>query len=421
MQERSPSLRLAPVRRMWIYLLLGLSVALQFALQGSISLMVPQLKADVGCDEAQIGLLSSLFFFPYVLLQVPSGYLLSSIGRVRLLLFSSLLMAVGCLVQSYAYNLQVMMAGRFLMGVGAAPIIVCFLRTIELLFPARLFGALAAGMEGFGMLGAALGDVLLPTWIDQWGWHGAFKMMALLSLIPLLGAFSLPTQQPDGETQKPESSDKGDWQSVLRNSDIWSIALYSGLVFSVVNAFGALWAIPFLEAVPHLDGNAGLMASCLFVGTALGAPVLGWLVDHSWSGRRTMISFGFLTVILLFVVLSGRLSAFFYYPAMFLLGACAAAYMVPFVLLRHWFSGKKLAVGLALVNSVCVMVGSLVFQPLIGVLLGLSSQVDIASYRVVLAMLPVGVILGCVLVMSLPFRAGGAPSPVPVRDSVESS
>ncbi|MCY4473319.1 MAG: MFS transporter [Kistimonas sp.] len=406
MQEPGSTLEAASVRRVWIYLVLGGAVGLQFALQGALSLMLPQLHADLGSDETELGLLSSLFFLPYVLLQVPSGYLMSSFGRARLLMLSSLLMVVGCLVQAYAQSFSTMVVGRLLMGVGASPIIVCFLRTIEILFPARLFGALAAGMEAFGMLGAALGDALLPTAISDWGWRGAMEVLALLSIIPALGGISMPREKRDNPCDRQEQADGRGWRNVLCNSDIWCIAFFSGFLFSIDNAFGALWAIPFLESMPGVNGDSGLMVSLLFVGTAMGAPALGWLVDHRWSGRRTMIGFGLLTAVLLVVVISGSFSAGFYYLLMFLLGAVSSCYILPFTLLRHWFSGKELAVGLALVNSVCVMVGSLFYQPLIGVLLGFFEPVNQESYRLTLYTLPVGIVLACLLVMRLPLRVG---------------
>ncbi len=385
------------VMRGWLaYVIVGVMVSLQFALQGSVSLMVPELKADLGLDEAGVGMISSLFFYPYVLLQVPSGRLLSKWGVKTLLVTAGIVMLAGCLLQSVADSVVTMILGRLIMGIGAAPMIVCFLGTIEHFFVASVFGALAASMEMFGLMGAGIGDFLIPQSIANWGWRSTLQIFGVLTLIPIiLAPLVLSNRQTlavinEGEIQ--------DWKSVFRDTRIWIFALYSGLMFAVLNAFAALWGIPFLEADPACTGHAGQMVGMTFLGAAIGAPTQGWLADHGMNMRRAMVICAILTIMLFLAVVSRALPASFNYLLLFVLGFCSSAYVLPFVMVKHWLTGESLSVGLALTNGVSVMVGTLFYQPIIGWLISLYPQADANSYCQVLMIIPFGVALGIVLI-----------------------
>ncbi|WP_281645411.1 MFS transporter [Parendozoicomonas sp. Alg238-R29] len=387
-------------RVIWAYLTVGLFVSLQFVLQGSVSLMVPELKADLSIHEAGVGMLSSLFFYPYVFLQIPAGWILSRTGVRMLLLISGLLMSAGCLIQGTADNMTQMMIGRVIMGIGAAPGIVCFLKTVEVSFPPLFFGVLAAGMEVFGMVGAGIGDFLIPESIQVWGWRFTFKIFAALTLVPVLGGLFFIAKN-SGTASCDCDNNSGEWVKVFRNTDVWLVALFCGFMFAIMNAFAALWAIPYLDTNPDCIGQSGRIAGMIFIGAAVGAPVLGWLADHGMDSRKAMMVGGVMTIALLLIILSGRLTPVLYFPLMFLLGLSASTYMLPFVLVKHWLKGEQLSIGLAFTNALSVMIGALFYQPLIGWLIGMYSEVCTENYREVLMILPAGVLVACILLLYL--------------------
>ncbi len=406
-QEPEPRAGTTP-RAVCAYLVVGLFVSLQFVLQGVISLMVPDLKADLGMTEASVGMLSSLFFYPYVLLQIPAGRLLSLLGARTLMVLAGLLMSLGCLIQGWSDNATQMMIGRFLMGVGAAPGIICFLRTVECSFPPLLFGLFASGMEVFGMFGAGVGDFLIPSGLESLGWQGIFKLFSVLVLLPVVGSFLFLRDDDREDTSSGSENGVDDgvgrnshWQAVFRKRDVWLAALYSGLMFAVMNAFAALWAIPFLDSDPACVGRSGHIVGMAFIGAAVGTPIMGWLGDHHLNIRRTMLACGIGSIGLMLVLLSGYINIDFYYLVMFLLGLCASSYMLPFVLMNQWLRGEQLTIGLALTNGVSVLIGALIYQPVIGWLISFYPEVCLANYQQVLLIIPAGAILACLLVIYL--------------------
>ena len=84
MQEDTRKMK-KPILTFIIIFLGGMFVLYQFLLQGSTSLMVPQLMEDLCINLTQIGFLSAAFFYPYVLLQIPAGILADKYGARNVL------------------------------------------------------------------------------------------------------------------------------------------------------------------------------------------------------------------------------------------------------------------------------------------------------------------------------------------------
>ena len=386
------------LRSVSAYLIVGLFVAVQFILQGIVSLMVPELKADLGLTEVGVGVLASLFFYPYVLLQVPAGWLLPRMGIRNLMAMAALLMASGCFVESVADTALLAMLGRCLMGVGAAPGIVCFLSTVERVIPASYFGLFAASTELFGMLGAGVGDFLIPQGIRVYGWHGVLEWFGYGVIGLFFCCLVLPGRQA-GNCKGEENSSC--WRDGLNNRNVWFVAFYSGLMFAVLNAFAALWAIPFLETHAACHQSASDMAGMIFLGATVGALLLGWVSDRRSDVRGLMLVCTALTILLFLLMLYDRFPTVVYYPLMFGIGLCSSSYILPFMMEKRWLKGAALSTAMALTNAVSVLVGALIYQPLIGWLISLYPQICLESFRQVLMLIPIGMILAIFLLVSL--------------------
>ena len=77
---------------------LCLFVILQFFLQTSLSVMEKELSKDFDIDAAYISFLSSSFFYSYILLQIPSGFLLDHYGIKKVSFASLSLLGVACFI-----------------------------------------------------------------------------------------------------------------------------------------------------------------------------------------------------------------------------------------------------------------------------------------------------------------------------------
>ena len=139
---------------------------------------------------------------------------------------------------------------------------------------------------------------------------------------------------------------------------------------AIMLAFAGLWAVPWLrDAHSYSTAAAAAVSSMLFFGWALGAPLMGWLSDHS-GRRKPVLLAGILCNTLIFTALlfsglrdSAALSALF-----FLLGISGSMMTVAFGSMREVNSPAHSATAMGLLNMFVVGSGA-VMQPVIGWLL----------------------------------------------------
>ena len=99
----------------------ALFVFFQMVLQTFPSVMREGLVVDFSLNEAGFGGLSSSFYYPYILLQIPAGILVSRFGARSVLIVGALLCTVASFVFAMSHTANVAELTRILMGFGAAP------------------------------------------------------------------------------------------------------------------------------------------------------------------------------------------------------------------------------------------------------------------------------------------------------------
>ncbi len=138
-------------------------------------------------------------------------------------------------------------------------------------------------------------------------------------------------------------------------------------------AFSGLWAVPWLSTVRGFPvSEAAGIASTVFLGWAVGAPLLGWVSDH--LGRRKPVILAGLTLslaALCAIIFAGVTSTPVLIILFFINGIGSSAMVVCFGAVRELNRQENSATALGLMNMFVVGSGA-VLQPLIGWLLDLN-------------------------------------------------
>jgi MFS family permease len=283
------------------------------------------------------------------------------------------IVCIGCLIFSLAKTLLFALLGRVLMGGGAAFAFVGCLNIISIWFPARRFALMAAIVETAGMLGAIIGNFWLANCIEKIGWRDCLIFAGIFAGIL---SFFLVMVVRNGPRKKLSSaivartSLRAGLKKTIRNPVVWLNGVYSGLMFGIVTVFIALWAIPFFEFVHHVDlVQATMTASALYVGVAIGGPILGWLDSKKNWRKRMMISNAFCASILLLVVVFGtQLSLITIGVLLLLTGMCASSYVLTFAIANEIATADNRATCIGFTNMLCVIFAP-ILQPFIGFLI----------------------------------------------------
>ena len=168
---------------------LGLSAIFSLRMLG-LFLVLPVLSIYAhdfpGATSFLVGLAIGAYGLTQAFFQIPYGLLSDKIGRIPILIFSTIIFVFGSLLAAYASlqeNIYLLIAGRFLQGMGAVSSVVIAL-IADLTREEIRTRAMATIGASIGMA-FAFGMVLGPWIAAHFGLAGVFGFTALLALISI--------------------------------------------------------------------------------------------------------------------------------------------------------------------------------------------------------------------------------------------
>ena len=398
-----------------VWFIAAIFVLFQFFLQLSSGEMIASVMKSFVLTAFGGGLLVSSYYYIYVLLQVPAGMLIDRFGPRGILSTGALVMSLGCFIFYAAKSVFLALVGRVLMGGGAAFAFVGCLNVISIWFPARRFAFMAAIVETAGMFGAIFGNYWLADYIEKAGWRHAMFFAAVFSIVLSVCLFFIIRNAPTQRRQLMQSLKKQNHlmmglKQVMRKPIAWINGFYSGVMFGIVTVFIALWAIPFFELSHHLDlVDATLVASSLYVGVAIGGPILGWL-DGKTPWRRFIMIFNAFcaSILLLAAIYFVNLSLLSVAALLFLTGICASSYVLTFAIANDIATVNNRATSIGFTNMLCVIFAP-IFQPIVGFLItyfDAAQQPTVLHYQWAITLVPLLTLLAAISAFYLPRAAG---------------
>ncbi|HAG62481.1 MAG: MFS transporter [Legionellales bacterium] len=405
-----PGQRFSHNTRAWMVWIVSLAFVLfQFFLQLSFGEMVGAVMSSYKLGATEGSVLASSYYFVYVLLQMPAGMLIDRYGPRRVLSIGALVVVVGCLMFAEAPSFLVAMLGRLLMGTGAAFAFVGSLNLVSMWFPANRFGVMAALAETTGMLGSIIGTILLAMFVHQVGWRDCMVFSAGLSFVLAVLLWWVVRDTPDNVTLITQRSFSAWWvdvRSLFKNKIAWLNGVYTGLLFLMITVFVALWSVPFLQVAYHMSlVQATLVSDVVFVGAAIGNPLIGWIDARIANRRYILVTFPLISAVLLAILMfSPQLPVWEVVLLMFVFGLLVSSYILPYVIGNELAPHGARTTSLGFVNTLSV--GS---APIIGPLIGwvLDNPVTFGAHHSVVAgslgayQQSFTVFLGCLLLGSV--------------------
>jgi MFS family permease len=387
-------------------------ILFQFLIQSSPSIMTSELKKTFSTNDIGISILTSAFFYTYIPLQIPAGYLLDRFKPKRVLALGYLCFAGAILLFTSSNTLISASTARILMGVTATPGVIGALYLAGDWFPPHRFALLVGITEMIGMLGGYIGQSGLTRAVVLVGWQHTFYGCAFISLLFALfswllikdkGPFSQDPADSSIDIMPNQPSTLSMVKGVFANKQFWMLGLLTGCVFSVVSAFASLWAIPFLEATYHIARvKAALASSLIFLGTALGASVSGWISDFL-ERRRLPVQIGITLSLLLFccILYIPHLNYLLLCILFMFIGITNSVYIIPYATTREISLRHEQTTSLGFINMFCLLIGGPILIPIIGLILHytnahLSSSIEV-HYQIALTIIPITLLFSLIL------------------------
>ena len=365
-------------------------------MQVSGNLLTGSWMQDFHTDMASVSVISSAFFYSYVLMQIPAGMLFDRFGIKRVLQGASLVFLLGMILLLLSHHIGFAILARLIMGAGAAFAFVSMVYVSSLWFRPSSFAMMVGLGEMIAMLGVALLEAIMPHLITRFGWREVLQVLVGIAVLQvLLISFALKNpQQHSLETPRPRLSLWQQLRAVIALKNIWCAGFFCCSVFGVVSIFAALWGNKFIQVVYQQSYyGASSLLSLLLLGVAVGGPIIGYLNERLMSYKALLLVNSGLLLLISLVIGSGQLTLLGLSILIFILGFLGSGYVLGFYVTQESTRVEIRGAGIGLCNAIALLGGG-VFQPLTGLILDYADKhlPLVHAYQLAMLILP-GVIL----------------------------
>jgi sugar phosphate permease len=270
--------------RYWVLILLGIVAVITYLDRVCIAVAGPRMQSELHISPAAWGWVVGIFVFAYGIFEIPTGSLADRYGSRRVLTRIVLWWSVFTSLTGFASSLSVLLAIRFLFGVGEAGAWPNFACTISRWFPssarARVIGTVLLSTQ----LGGALAPLLVVPIQTRYGWRASFYLFGILGVLWAVVWYrwyrdyphqmpSMPKSELDEVAPLPVSShDPLPWRIAIRSRNLWCYLVqafayfYSGFFFLswlqtfLVRGRGFAEKQLLFSALPFVCGICGNLA-----------------------------------------------------------------------------------------------------------------------------------------------------------------
>jgi len=273
--------------------LAGAYVLSQF-LRNSIGVIAPDIAAEMRIPAAEIGVLSSAFFFAFAAVQLPLGVAIDRFGPKRCMLACAAVVIASALAFAAGRTPAELTAARIAMGAGTSCYLIAPLALYARRFPPDRFAMLAGLHMAVGTLGTLLATAPLAAAAAEFGWRTAFVVVAAaMGAVGLLMALVVrePAATAPRQRETLAESIRG-IRAAMRTPSVGRLFLMQMATYSSFVIFAGLWGGPYLTHVYGYSlterGNLLLLPA---IAQIIGLFVYGWS-DRMFGSYRTPVALG---------------------------------------------------------------------------------------------------------------------------------
>jgi MFS transporter, ACS family, hexuronate transporter len=222
---------LLPNRRRWIILALIFSaLVLNYIDRQIVSVLKPTLKAEFALNDAGYAWLANIFTVCYATMYPVGGWLVDQFGARRMMFAGIVAWSTACLGAGLTRTIAPFAFFRGMLGLAEPIAFPAQLRVVTIWFP----GALRATANSLCIAGTSIGTILAPILIarltNNFGWHAAFLVPAVLGLIVAALWWAIYRDPPPevaaaAVADNPAPGARFTWAQLWRTRTLWGILL----------------------------------------------------------------------------------------------------------------------------------------------------------------------------------------------------
>jgi len=386
--------------RLIVFSILALAYFFVYFHRLSLSVVAVTLVKEFDTSASVIGLLGSIYFYCYAVMQLPAGLLSDSIGPRKTVTLFLLIASIGSILFGLSPNISTAFIGRALVGFGVAMVFIPTMKILSQWFRPNEFAFMAGILNAVGGGGVIAATWLLAIMTVTLGWRLSFEFIGVCTFVILILIWLIVRDKPQ---------DKG-WPSILeidnqeRNSNrtekqipllegvirvvsekhFWPVAIWFFFDCGIFFGFGALWGGPYLMHVYGLSHEeTGIVLSMIAWGMIIGSPLIGLVSDKLLKSRKkpfVICTLILVNTILLMYISPEGLSKLTLCILFFVFSVCSSAIVIMgFTTIKEMFPVEIAGTSVGMVN-LFPFLGGAVFMPLLGRVLDAYPKTETGEY-----------------------------------------
>ncbi|MEW6337357.1 MAG: MFS transporter [Acidobacteriota bacterium] len=302
--------RTPPASYRWLVLLVvALAMFANYYVFDAMNPVGPLLESQLGFTQSQIGLLDSAYNIAALLILLFGGVFIDRAGTKRAMVLFSIVTAVGGALIAVGGRPEVMAAGRFVLGLGAEPLIVAVTAVLARWFRAKELSFAMAIDLTIARLGSVAADNS-RTWAGSLfdSWQRPLVLAAFVGGLCVASALLYVVLERRAEATYELGRASGADRLVLADlvrfpRGYWYVVGLCVTFYSAVFPFRRFANIFFVQAHGASETHAAFLNGVLPLTAMIATPLFGLLADR--IGRRsTLMAVGSLVLLPTFLLMA---------------------------------------------------------------------------------------------------------------------
>lgn len=280
----------------------------------NLSVAAPMIMKDFKFDKVQFGLVQTLFFVGYSLMQVPGGLMAERFGARKAMTMAISWWSAFTFFTAYASNFLTFGIVRALFGIGEGPLYPGGSVLVSKWFSKKERGTANSFILAGSFVGPVLAPALTVSIMTAFGWRAVFIVFGVAGFLAALGWWLLARDNPADhpwvnkaelakitEDHDPVTTQVGPTPvapigKFLRSVQFWSIGLQYFVTDYIMYVYLSWLPLYLMEAQHFSLKEMGVMASfpwlALCIITLTTGYISDWLVARGISVSKVRVCFG---------------------------------------------------------------------------------------------------------------------------------
>lgn len=261
----------------YLVTLLALAMFLNYTDRGSLSIVAPVLKQQLGISNAAMGLLLSAFFWSYAIAQPAAGWVAQRFAPRTVLAVATGLWSMATIACGLATGIATLFVFRMLLGLAESVIFPTNARIFAEHAPEHQRGRCNSAMSVGHSMGPTAGTLIGAMILIAYGWRAVFFALGALSLLWLVPW--LARRDPSLESGAAQLHQPAPYSEILRQRSLWG-ACAAQFCYSYPFYLVLTWLPLYLVNSQHLSlGSMAGVTAALYALQAIAAVISGWASD----------------------------------------------------------------------------------------------------------------------------------------------